>query len=104
MPQIEGCSLLWRRGFGVDVGLCVFVCGQGTWAWRSIVMPVLFWPEGRKLWKWGVERRSKTRCCNTESEGDRRLVSSLAGCGSLHPRLIFVVIILSEEETFVCQF
>lgn len=45
----------------------------------------------------------------SECEGDLRLVSSLqtlsnAGSGSLSPRVIFIDIILSGEETFLCQF
>lgn len=35
------------------------VCGRGRKAGRSIVVSVLFWPEGRKPWKWGVESRRK---------------------------------------------
>lgn len=77
------------------------VCGRGRKAGRSIVVSVLFWPEGRKPWKWGVESRRK-KCHSSECEGDLRLVSSSrisqlsnVGSGSLSPRVIFRDIILS---------
>lgn len=71
VPQIERCRAEFRCG--EEVAACmlasderVFVLGQGRKAGRSIV-PVLFWPGGRKPWKWGVERRRKKCLCNTVS-------------------------------------
>lgn len=54
---------------GTSVFVCVCVCqrGKGKMAGRSIVVPMLFWPQGRKLWKWGVERRRKK--CHSDTVG-----------------------------------
>lgn len=63
-------------------------------AGRSIIVPVLFWPEGRKRGKWRVERRREKCHSKTECERDLRLVSSSrvspfsnAGPGSLGSRV-----------------
>lgn len=54
-------------GTSVRVCVCLCVCGRSSKAGKSIVVPVLFWPEGRKPWKWGVERRRNKWHSNTVS-------------------------------------
>lgn len=57
------------------------------------------------------EKEKEVPLQHSECDGGLRLVSSSrlsqfsdAGPGSLSSRVIFTVIILSEEETFVCNF
>lgn len=78
-------------------------------AGRSIVVPVLFWLEGRKedMEVGSGEKEKEVPLQHSECQGDLRLVSSSrvsrfsnAGPGSLSSRVIFTIIILSEEETF----
>lgn len=74
--QIDGCGasravaersrrVVYVRG--PDVGLCVCVVGAEKQPGRGIVVPALLWPEGRKPWKWGVERRGTKCLSNTAS-------------------------------------
>lgn len=73
LPEIEGCRAVCVLVV-VEKSWCVYVCnglgqvcGWGREAGKSIVVPVLFWPEGRKPWKWGVERRRKKGHSDTVS-------------------------------------
>lgn len=84
VPQIEGCRaacvvvvVVEKSWFAYwpETSMCVYMCmcvcvwlwGQGKKAERSIVVSALFWPEGRKPWKWGAKRRRKKCHSNTVS-------------------------------------
>lgn len=99
----------------VEKSWCVYVCnglgqvcGWGREAGKSIVVPVLFWPEGRKPWKWGVERRRKKGHSDTVSVigfeisflFQSVLVFLKCRVCVINSRVIFTIILLSEEETF----
>lgn len=54
------CVMAW------DICMCVSVCMAGTKRQGGVLLsPLLFWPEGRKPWKWGVERKRKK--CHSSS-------------------------------------